>query len=229
LPFFLPDPDREEGGGWTPRSGGGRRPPGADGGWGQGKRRRRARASHPRAHLWLGRREGPDRQRRRTGGASLRWWLGVVARRGNGGAVVAWWCGEDGAGLFIAGARSVRGRFLCTPALRRGRLRRARAASRGGDRWQVNSCRRGGVVLWTRPSVQAASWPRGGGGDRSAQCGGAGGRDASRRGGRPVARRRGRQCGGVLGGGAVGVGARGPRGQRHQAPVGGARGPGVDG
>jgi hypothetical protein len=51
----------------------------------------------------------------------LRWWLGVVVWRGNGEVVVAWWCGEDGAGLFIAGARSVRGRFLCTPVLRRGR------------------------------------------------------------------------------------------------------------
>jgi hypothetical protein len=41
----------------------------------------------------------------------LRWWLDVVVRRGNGGVVVVRWCGEDGAGLFIAGARSVRGDF----------------------------------------------------------------------------------------------------------------------
>jgi hypothetical protein len=39
---------------------------------GRGKRRRRARASHPRAHLWLGRREGPDRRRRTEGGSGAR-------------------------------------------------------------------------------------------------------------------------------------------------------------
>jgi hypothetical protein len=39
------------------------------------------------------------------GGDGLQWWLDVVVRRGNGGAVVVWWCGEDGAGLFIAGMR----------------------------------------------------------------------------------------------------------------------------
>jgi hypothetical protein len=42
----------------------------------------------------------------------LRWWLDVVVRRGNGGVVVVWWCGENGAGLFIAGARSVRGEIF---------------------------------------------------------------------------------------------------------------------
>jgi hypothetical protein len=47
-----------------------------------------------------------------------RWWLDVAVRRGNGGAVVVRWCGEDGAGLFIAGMRRFRGRYLCSPVLR---------------------------------------------------------------------------------------------------------------
>jgi hypothetical protein len=52
----------------------------------------------------------------------LRWWLDVVVRRGNGGVVVVRWCGEDGAGLFIAGARSVQGEiFVLTGAPARSR------------------------------------------------------------------------------------------------------------
>jgi hypothetical protein len=52
----------------------------------------------------------------------LRWWLDVVVRRGNGGVAVVWWCGEDGAGLFIARARSVRGEiFVLTGAPARSR------------------------------------------------------------------------------------------------------------
>jgi hypothetical protein len=50
-----------------------------------------------------------------------RWWLDVAVRRGNGGAVVVRWCGEDGAGLFIAGMRRFGGRYLCSSVLRRGR------------------------------------------------------------------------------------------------------------
>jgi hypothetical protein len=49
------------------------------------------------------------------------WWLDVAVRRGNGGAVMARWCGETGTGLFIAGIRRFGGRYLCSPALRRGR------------------------------------------------------------------------------------------------------------
>jgi hypothetical protein len=88
---LLPPRSRQgRGGGRTPRSGGGLQVPTAAGG--RGKRRRRARASHPRAHLGLGRREEPDRR------AAADWWcwLAVVARcgraarqwRGCGGLVV---------------------------------------------------------------------------------------------------------------------------------------------
>jgi hypothetical protein len=61
----------------------------------------------------------------------LRWWLDVVMRRGNGGVVVVRWCGENGAGLFIAGARSVRGRFLWRGGRRRAALGVGRARSPG--------------------------------------------------------------------------------------------------
>jgi hypothetical protein len=49
-----------------------------------------------------------------------RWWLDVTVRQGNGGVVVVRWCGEDGAGPFIAGMRRFKGRYLCSPVLRRG-------------------------------------------------------------------------------------------------------------
>jgi hypothetical protein len=71
MPFFLPDPDRGgRQGASVRRSGGGLPRPTAAGG--RGKRKRRARASHPRAHLGLGRREEPNRRRRTKGGGGAR-------------------------------------------------------------------------------------------------------------------------------------------------------------
>jgi hypothetical protein len=98
--------------------------------------------------------------RTRCGGGSAaaadRWcWPTVVARCGCAAkqwrVAVAWWCGEDGAGLFIAGVRSVRERFFMhtgaparsTPASSSTFARRRPVTRLLGQRRQVNSCRRG--------------------------------------------------------------------------------------
>jgi hypothetical protein len=105
----------------------------------RGKRRRATRGFDSTHSPWVEAARGADQRRRRSGGVGLRRWLGVGLQRGSGGLRWLGGAARMGAGLFIAGARSVRGGSLCAPALRRGRLRRARVASRGGDRWQVNS------------------------------------------------------------------------------------------
>jgi hypothetical protein len=100
-----------------PEAGGGsaaaaRRPPGHGRGQREGERREGDGGIHLPYSPWA---------RTRCGGGSAaaadRWcWPTVVARCGCAArqwrVAVAWWCGEDGAGLFIAGARSVRGRFF---------------------------------------------------------------------------------------------------------------------
>jgi hypothetical protein len=129
-PPFIPYlAHRQRQGGGQPRGASVRRPGGVLSGptaaRGRGKRRRRARAFHPRAHLRLERREAADRRRTEGGGGA------------NGGGAVELgerlcdsskevWCGE---GVVVAALNRRRGRFGGMRYFRRGH-RRARAPSR---------------------------------------------------------------------------------------------------
>jgi hypothetical protein len=84
-----------EGGAGRPWPGGGWRPPGPTAAGGRGKRSRRARPSHPRAHLWLGRREEMDRRRRTERGGGARGG-GAVELGKTCGCSIAVCCGEGG-------------------------------------------------------------------------------------------------------------------------------------
>jgi hypothetical protein len=118
LPPLARTPDRGRGelGRWRPA---GLSATTADGE--RGKRRRATRGIFSLPHLGL-ERAVEAAPRGGGGGDGLRWWLDVAVRRGKGGAVVVRWCGEDGAGLFIAGTRSVQGKiFVLTGAPARSR------------------------------------------------------------------------------------------------------------
>jgi hypothetical protein len=88
------------------------RPPGHGGGRREGKKEEGDEGVDSTHSPWV--------EAARGGGlaaAADRWcWPTAVARCGRAArqwrVAVAWWCGEDGAGLFIAGARSVRGEIF---------------------------------------------------------------------------------------------------------------------
>jgi hypothetical protein len=142
----------------------------------KGKRKRGARGSYSRAHLGLS----------CTVEAAPRESSGAAAALGGEGAVVLGeegrrccetvvvWCGEPGrpSAPFIGGGWRLGEEIF----LRRASLRRARGASRGGDRRRDGSAGTGQLVLgvrpWTRPGVQARGRLRSaGGGDGSGRGG----------------------------------------------------------
>jgi hypothetical protein len=110
-----------------------------------------------------------DRRRRRTGEVGLRWRLGVVARGGNGGLRWLGGAARKGAGLFIAGLRSVRGGFFThtgaparsAPVSSSTFARRRPVTRLLGQRRQVNSCRWFGVCSRGGAGSTACSGGRG--------------------------------------------------------------------